>query len=431
MTISARSMQPNRSPSPLNNLRVVLLAAAMMLIAGGVSGSHVASASGTPEYSATWLDSGQSFSLQDFRGQVVILNLWATWCEPCKEEMPELESIAREFAGSDLVVIGVSIDRTVDAGVIAQFALDHGASFPIALDRDNAFSQEFRTAGVPETVLIDRNGDIAWHWKGQLEVGSAENREIIAKTLAGTFDSNAAGSNLAAVGYFAAFGAGLLSLLSPCVLPLLPTYAAWMTGTSLGDTRRRKHSMMRNGLLFVLGFSAVFMALGASASMIGDWVHDSRVWIARIGGIVLLVFGLHMLGVFRIGWLDRTAQVNMPQRMQAGTGAGSLVVGIAFGASWTPCIGPILASILTLAASSARPGDGVTLLGVYSLGLAVPFLLSTLFIERFLQHRRRITSWLPVIERVSAVLVIGIGVLMLTGMFDRLAEWAGRFDAWV
>lgn len=403
----------------------------MLLLGEVVVATHGANAAEPPEYQAVWLDSDASFSLEDFRGQVVVLNLWATWCEPCKKEMPELGAIASEFADTDLVVIGVSIDRTADAATVQRFATEHGANFPIALDRDNEFSRVFRSTGVPETVLIDRNGEIAWHWRGQLEEGSAENRQIIAETLAGTFNPESARSKITTVGFLAAFGAGLLSLLSPCVFPLLPTYAAWIAGTSLGDAERRRRTMFRNGLLFVFGFSLVFMALGASASLIGDWVHESRIWIARIGGVVLLVFGLHMLGVFRIGWLDRTAQAQMPQRMRAGSGVGSLVVGIAFGASWTPCIGPILASILTIAASSAKPGEGVTLLGVYSLGLAVPFLLSTLFIERFMQHRQRLHRWLPVIERISAVLVIGIGVLMLTGMFDRLASFAGQFDAWV
>jgi cytochrome c-type biogenesis protein len=429
MNMFAVLTRRSRSRSPSNSRICLLVAAILALLASLFALAGSAGASDAPDYSAAWLDSGETFSLDDFRGEVVLLNLWATWCGPCKEEMPELGAISTDYHADGLVVIGVNIDRTVDNATIQQFALDHGAGFRIAKDPDNTFSSEFRASGVPETVLIDRNGEIAFHWKGQLEAGSAENRQIIADTLAGTFDESSAGTRIATVGFFAAFGAGLLSLLSPCVFPLLPTYAAWITGVSADREKHQKGMVLRNGLLFVLGFSTVFIALGASASLIGGWVHDYRIWMGRVGGVVLLVFGLHMLGVFRIAWLDRTVQPGFISGSGAGSGLGTFVVGVAFDASWTPCIGPILASILTVAASSTQPGEGVALLSVYSLGLAIPFLLCTVFIERFMRQRARINRWLPAIERVSGVLIVAVGVLIETGLFDQLASYASRFDA--
>lgn len=394
-------------------------------------------AASRPDYGAPYLEGGGSFSLKELRGDVVLLNVWATWCEPCKREIPALSGLAADYQGEELRLIGVSIDRTQSDEEVATFARGLGATYSLARDQDNAFSSVFRTTGVPVTVLIDRSGEIVRQWPGDIQEHIPEVRAAIDLALStpGNADVSALPA-LTTVGFLAAFGAGLLSVLSPCVLPLLPTYAAYITGVSVEEMmghqeeerRRRRGTTLRNGLLFVLGFSLVFVALGASASVFGSWLYDWRIWLTRIGGVVLLVMGLHMLGFLRLPWLDRTARPLLDRFPRAGAArpAGSLVVGMAFGAGWTPCIGPVLASILALAAASASVSQGMALLGVYSLGLAVPFLLGTVLLERFMRSRPAFGRWLPRIERISAALVIVIGVLMVTGIFSDLARWAGE-----
>ena len=418
MNTSAASRQKNRSRSLSNRIVSLLVLSIGLLIPIG------ADARGSDDFSATWIGTGDTFSLEQVEGEVILLNLWATWCQPCQEEMPEVNAIAQEFAPMGLRVIGVNIDRTLSDADVLSFAKEYGAEFEMVRDRDNTFSSAFRTTGVPETVLIDRNGKVVFHWNGQLDNGSSENRQIIGDVLSDKrVDSS---TRISSVGYFAAFGAGLLSLLSPCLFPLIPTYAAWMTGVGAGESRRRQGVVLRNGLLFVTGFSLVFIALGASTSMLGGLIHDYRDWIGRIGGVVLIGFGMHRLGLFRIGFLDRIVQPRVDAR--SGGAIGTFVVGVAFGASWTPCIGPILASILTIAAASARPGQGVALLTVYSLGLAIPFLISTVFIDRFMKNRSSAGKWLPILGRVSGVLILVIGALMISGLFSQLSSWSSRFD---
>ncbi|MGB3329639.1 MAG: cytochrome c biogenesis protein CcdA, partial [Thermomicrobiales bacterium] len=277
-------------------LALVSAAAMMILLVG------IARAAERPAYEATYLDGSGAFSLESLRGDVVLLNVWATWCEPCKREIPALAGIASDYEAADLHLIGVSIDRTQSDEQIATVGRDLGATYPLARDAQNEFASVFHTTGVPVTVLIDRSGQVVRQWPGDIENHLPELRAAIDTALAssGTVDSSAL-PKLSSVGFAAAFGAGMLSVLSPCVLPLLPTYAAYITGVSVdemmaqrGDEQRRRRSTtLRNGLLFVLGFSLVFIALGASASAFGSWLIDWRVWFARVGGILLLGMGLH------------------------------------------------------------------------------------------------------------------------------------------
>lgn len=428
-----RQRTDRRSPRRDAAITSLLLAVVATILAIGS-----ASAERAPDLTAPLLDGSGDLSLRDLEGKVVLVNIWATWCEPCRREMPELQALSETYADEGLHVIGVSVDAVGSNDEIQRFAARLGVTFTLMRDETGQFQKAFRTSGVPETLLIDRAGNIAYQWKGELEAGSAENRELIESALAssGAVDSSAL-PTVATVSLLAAFAAGLLSILSPCVFPLLPTYATYITGVSVdemthqgGDERRRTRRIaLRNGILFVTGFSLVFIAMGASASALGGWLHDYRDWIARIGGMLLLVMGIHMLGIFRIPALDRIVR---PQ-VHAGGGAtrplGTLAVGMAFGAGWTPCIGPALASILTLAAATASMGQGVLLLTVYSLGLAVPFLLGTVLIERLMRHRRGFGPWLPRLERISAVLIIAIGLLMVTGALTRLTVWTSSMGS--
>lgn len=229
------------------------------------------------------------------------------------------------------------------------------------------------------------------------------------------------------LGLSVAFLAGLLSFLSPCVLPLVPSYASYLTGLTFDEMVDGGHGrgrLMVHGMLFVLGFSLVFMALGASASAFGGLVRREGIWLTRAGGLILMAFGLHLMGLLRLPGASREWRVHLARRPAGYT--GSVTVGVAFGAGWTPCIGPVLGGILSLAATRGGVVDGVRLLGVYSAGLAVPFLLSTLALERFLGVMKRFRRWLPWVNRASGALLVLMGLLLVTGSFTLLAGYLVR-----
>jgi len=209
-----------------------------------------------------------------------------------------------------------------------------------------------------------------------------------------------------------AFTAGLLSFLSPCVLPLVPSYVTFITGLGLEDVSRARRTTFIHALLFVLGFSFIFISLGAGATAFGQLMLAYRGWIAKIGGVLMIVMGLWMLGVLQIASLQQERRVHLTDKPLGYL--GTVVVGIAFGAGWTPCLGPTLGAILALAATQSELSKGITMLAFYSAGLAVPFLLAALLLERFKSH-------LGTVNRVAGVLLIIVGVLMFTGWFERLA----------
>jgi cytochrome c-type biogenesis protein len=187
--------------------------------------------------------------------------------------------------------------------------------------------------------------------------------------------------------------------------------------------RRARKATLTSGVLFVLGFTLVFIALGASATLVGSWLQDQRIWIARAGGVFMIVLGLHLLGLLRLPFADRDVRVHL-KNLPTGY-AGTFAIGVAFGAGWTPCIGPALASILTLAAADASIREGMGLLAIYSLGLAIPFLLATAALDRFTASTSRLKRWLPRLQQASGVLVLLIAVLLLTDSLSRLNEYAG------
>lgn len=222
------------------------------------------------------------------------------------------------------------------------------------------------------------------------------------------------------LGIVLAFTTGLLSFLSPCVLPLIPSYVTFITGLSLEDVQKARRAAFVHSLLFVLGFTLIFLALGASATALGQLLGYQRVWISRIGGVLVIVFGLYTLGVFNVSAFSQERRVHIANKPVGYL--GTLLVGIAFGAGWTPCIGPILGSILTFAASSADMARGLWLLLAYSLGLAVPFLLSAVAVERFLLFFGRMKRQMNWITRASGVLMVAVGILMVTNYFTVLAS---------
>lgn len=502
-----------------------------------------------PRYSALTLE-GKPVSLEEFEGKPVLLNVWATWCIPCREEMPALESLHSKFADQGLQVIGVSVDGPGTSERISSFIDKMGITYTILHDPDDKFSRAFRTIGVPESFLISANGSIVHTWKGPFDAMAQETQVRVTNLLPSTADSqintsstsgSGSGSdnqnqsarqqqeqeqrqlqqqqpqqpqtsqrpslgeesdnpsisgasdlaNYQVIGYPIAFGAGILSFFSPCILPLIPSFVAFVTGMSIEelvgkngskDKRRERkdeikeednkasdsdgqkladqttdihssslsssssgstefsetskpypsfsssssyyrfntrHTALIRGLLFIAGFSIVFVALGASITAIGSLFFDYSRWIEIIGGILLVIFGLSLLGVLRIPGTEREWKFHFSKRPVAGH-IGSLVIGMGFGAGWTPCIGPILASILAIAASSASITTGITLLAVYSAGLAVPFIISTLAVEKFITAFKQIRRWLPWINRTSAALLIIVGIMLLTGILATL-----------
>jgi cytochrome c-type biogenesis protein len=217
----------------------------------------------------------------------------------------------------------------------------------------------------------------------------------------------------------AAFAAGFLSFVSPCVLPLIPGYISFVSGISVEEMRAdaapatSRLQLFLTSLAFVIGFSLVFVALGASATAIGKFLFARLPLFSKIAGALLIVFGLHTMGVFRLAFLETEKRVHS-QRKPAGP-LGAMLVGVAFAFGWTPCIGPILGGILAIAGSKNSVGEGVTLLAVYSLGLGIPFLLTSLAINQFFGAAKRIRKYYHAIELASGALLIVIGVLIISG----------------
>ena len=226
----------------------------------------------------------------------------------------------------------------------------------------------------------------------------------------------------------AALLAGVISFLSPCVLPLVPPYLCFITGTSLEEltetnetTREQWRDTMLAALLFVLGFSTVFVLLGAGASEVGQVLREHLTLLAKIAGIFIIVMGLHFLGLFKLGFLHREARYHHASR-PAGL-IGAYAIGLAFAFGWTPCIGPVLAAILSIAASEKDVAKGAGLLALYSLGLGVPFLLAAAGIGSFIGFQKRFRKYLPTVERVMGGLLVVTGIMFLTGAMQDFSYW--------
>ncbi len=227
-----------------------------------------------------------------------------------------------------------------------------------------------------------------------------------------------------------ALGAGLISFVSPCVLPLVPAYLGFITGLSADEMQaargRQRFGIAANAVAFVLGLAVIFTLLGASASLLGQVLLLNQSLLLKLGGLLVVLFGLNMLGVVRIPLLYRTARVSDAAPAASHGYLGSFLLGLAFGAGWTPCIGPFLAGLLALAASEQTVGQGVLLLLVYALGLGVPFLLAGLAVDRSLGLMRTLRPHLGVVEKASGVLLIGMGLLLFTERFTLVTIWLTR-----
>ncbi len=218
--------------------------------------------------------------------------------------------------------------------------------------------------------------------------------------------------------------AGVLSFLSPCVLPIVPPYLAYMGGISMGEMKGdavARRRVILPALFFVMGLSTVFLLLGFTASAFGAFFLQNQVLFSRISGVLVMVFGLHFLGVFRIPLLDREARLDAGE--QGGSAFGAYFLGLAFAFGWTPCIGPQLGAILSLAAQEGSVQRGTMLLAVYALGLGLPFLLAALFVERSMGLMARLKKHMKIIERSMGVLLLAVGLALVTGAFTDFSWW--------
>jgi cytochrome c-type biogenesis protein len=232
------------------------------------------------------------------------------------------------------------------------------------------------------------------------------------------------------IGVWASFGAGILSFLSPCILPLVPPYLCFLAGTTLDGLQTRSGGVstgqvMLRAAAFTIGFSCVFIALGASASTLGGLVSEHLMLLSRIAGAVIVLLGLHMLGVFRLTVLMREARLR-PISKPAGI-AGAFGVGLAFGFGWTPCVGPVLTSILLLASTADTVNRGVMLLAAYSAGIAVPFLSAALFTKPFLRLMLRLRRHLGLFEKIMGAALVVTGLLIFFGAMPVIGIWLQEY----
>jgi cytochrome c-type biogenesis protein len=223
----------------------------------------------------------------------------------------------------------------------------------------------------------------------------------------------------------AAFLAGLVSFLSPCVLPLVPGYVSLISGVGVEQLKTQESQLLRkvmlNSIAFILGFSVVFIALGAVATEVSQMLARYRSTLAQVAGVVIILFGLHLTGIFKINALYTDARLHSVRG--GSTAWGAFVIGFAFAFGWTPCVGPVLTVILTFAAAQDSITKGVALLAIYSMGLAVPFLLTALGVERFLKFYSRFRAHMHAIEVASGALLVALGVLLVIGRFTIISNY--------
>lgn len=225
------------------------------------------------------------------------------------------------------------------------------------------------------------------------------------------------------------FIAGLLTFLAPCTLPLVPAYLGFISGVSVKDledpeiAQRAQRKIFLNGLFFTLGFSLVFIVFGTLAGLVGQELVPYRIWLTRIGGVLVILFGLFMLGVFKLPFLQIDKRVKIPNWLSVGKPSSSLAIGGAFAFGWTPCVGPILGSILLLASTQATAFQGALLLSVFSLGLAVPFLLVAFGFSHATKYITAISKYLKWVSIIGGVFLILLGILLVTDNFSLLIQY--------
>jgi len=235
------------------------------------------------------------------------------------------------------------------------------------------------------------------------------------------------------IGFISAFIAGLLMFLAPCTLPLVPAYLGFISGVSAEDLKNKataggaRRRIFLNGLMFIVGFSLVFILFGTLAGFLGQSLVIYRTWLARIGGGLVVIFGLFLMGVLDLSFLQSEKRIKIPKFLHIGRPSSSMVMGGAFAFGWTPCVGPILGSILLLASISSTAIEGAVLLAVFSLGLALPFLLIAALFSRATVYIEKISKYLNIISKVGGIFLVILGILLITNNFGILIEYGYKF----
>lgn len=388
-----------------------------------------------PDFDGTTLDR-KRVRLGDFSGRPLVINFFASWCDPCKEEAPVVKAMADAAQG--YAMLGVAIQDEREAA--AQFMQADGLTFPAILD-EGKVARAYRIVGPPTTFFIDAGGVIRHIYMGPLTpeqvqeglqkaaAGAAAAAGAGAQAAAGAGEGNAAKVPSLAV----AAGLGFLSFLSPCVLPLLPAYMGYISGMSAeelgqGTARQRRRRVLGRILAFALGLILVFTTLGASASLIGGQLAAYRPLLARVSGLLVLAFGLHMMGLLYLSFLHREFRPGLTNSGRSGRGGpfSALAMGAAFGLGWTPCVGPVLGTILVLASQEETVGQAVRLLLAYGLGMGIPFVLAGLAMDRGLGTLSGLRRHLGLIEKLSGALLVLMGLLLVADRFGALGLWLNR-----
>jgi cytochrome c-type biogenesis protein len=239
------------------------------------------------------------------------------------------------------------------------------------------------------------------------------------------------GQSVQQISLLAAFTAGLLSFISPCVLPLVPSYISYITGLSVeqladaSERHRQRKPIVVNSLIFIAGFSSVFIAFGASASLIGQLLITYQDYLRKIGGLLIIVFGLYLLGVLNLGFL--TSEKRLHFRNRPAGYLGSFLIGVTFAAGWTPCVGPVLGTILLYASTTDSLAAGVMLLASYSLGLGVPLFITSLGVDSFLAYFKRVRAYLWGVSAVSGLCLVAVGLMIYANSLSLLTGFLERY----
>jgi cytochrome c-type biogenesis protein len=416
-----------------------------------------------PDFALVTLD-GAPVRLADFRGRPLVLNFFASWCDPCKEEAPVVKAMAEAGAAQGYSVLGIAIQD--ERGAAAQFMAEGGLTFPAALDLDSKAQRAYRVIGPPTTFFVDGQGVLRHIFMGPLTpadvaeglrragsgapgtgsaggpgTGSPSGPGTGSASGPGTGSAGSSGTGPAGLpGLALAAGMGLLSFLSPCILPLLPAYMGYITGLSAGELERtgsRRRRPVGQVLAFAAGLVLVFVLLGASVSAAGAHLTPYRPVLARLSGLVVVAFGLHMTGLLHLPFLQRefrpglalagggTGDQGGPSRTGGGTWR-SAAMGVAFGLGWTPCVGPMLGTILVLAGQEQTVGRGMLLLLAYGLGMGVPFVLAGVALDRVLGSLSAVRRHLGLVTAVSGALLVAMGLLLAADQLAAIGLWLNR-----
>lgn len=384
-----------------------------------------------PDFQLKTLE-GQQISLSDFKGQPLILNFFASWCDPCREEAPLIKELSSQAKTKDFAIVGIGFQD--EPGLLSEFAKDEGLNMPVALDMDGKVSRAYWVVGPPATFFIDENGVLQYTVAGPLTEQRVEDGLHAAFNGGATSADQNLSQASTTMGLILALGAGLLSFFSPCTLPLLPAFLGYMTGLSTEELKhsnkgmKQRSQILAGTIAFTIGLTLAFTILGASASLFGGWLATYKALIAQLGGILVLLFGFHMIGFIHIPFLSREYRPGLHAMPKSNRrkALSAMVMGMAFGIGWSPCIGPMLGSILLLASQEDTVRQGMLLLAVYGLGLGIPFILTGLAANRLLAKVKLLSRYLPYIEKFGGAILVSMGILLIFNKLETIVQWFSR-----